>query len=87
MGVHDSLYWENLPKPIQNSTLLVDRIRQTKRTLHKKTQMPHTQLTRADWGCHGSEALAIRFINFTDEIFEGARKVALILLINTSSYF
>jgi hypothetical protein len=52
-------------------------------TLPKKMQMPTTQLTRAHWGCNGSDALAIRFINFTDEIFEDAQKVALILLIHT----
>jgi hypothetical protein len=42
-----------------------------------KTQMLPTQPTRAHWGCYGSEALTIPFINFTDELFEDALNVAL----------
>jgi hypothetical protein len=36
-----------------------------------------TPLTKAHWGCHGSKAMAIEVINFTDEIFESASNVTL----------
>jgi hypothetical protein len=32
--------------------------------------MSPTPLPRAQWGCHGSEAIATPFLNFTDEISE-----------------